>query len=90
MTRQWLALIALLTGLAAVGAPVDAHTAEALSCEIGAAPDVSAACESELASHANILVADRILTQERVPTPLKIMPGLAGETVLIGIDRAYE
>ena len=41
MTRQLLTLFALLTGLAAVGAPLHASEAEALACEI------EASCEKQ-------------------------------------------
>jgi hypothetical protein len=89
MTRQWLALLALLTGLAAVGAPVSAQEAETLSCEIGALTESAAETAT---SHAALHVLSKRSAQLAAVTPtycLLVAAMPAHSSVLIGIDRAH-
>ncbi len=90
MTRQLLALLALLTGLAAVGAPAHAADAEAVACEIGVSIDgahdapVAIASVQMPASHS---------AQRGKATPVQAfadLPLVSTATVLIRIDRAQE
>lgn len=92
MTRQLLALLALLTGLAAAGAPAHAQDAspEALSCEISAALE---AVQSGGETHALIADAPSV-TQQRlsktIQLPLQSVLAVTVPTVMMRIDRAYE
>ena len=90
MTRQWLALIALLTGLAAVGAPVNAQAAQALSCEIGASaeasPDTAARCAAAHLPTLSVTKASKQVQHGELQRPQMPIP----ETVLIEVDRAHK
>lgn len=90
MTRQLLAFLALLTGLAAVGAPVNAAEADALACEIGTS------CEADR-DQTNLEVAREIPSAvlDRASQIVGVGLGDDGDVVkaprtLIQIDRAYE
>lgn len=90
MTRQWLALIALLTGLAAVGAPVNAQAAQALSCEIGASaevsPDTAAHCAAGHLPTLGVTKASKRDQHAEWQRPQMPEP----RTVLIEVDRAHK
>ena len=91
MTRRFLALLALLTGLVALGGTAQASLAEALGC--------SASIAADRPDHA--VGADRIAVQS-VPTTIRAtraaeapagalnVPARLRLPVLMGIERAYE
>ncbi len=90
MTRQLLALLALLTGLAAVGSPAHAADAEAVACEIGVtidcardAPVAIAAVQTPTSNSARRDDANAVHAFQDLPL-------VSTATVLIRIDRAYE
>lgn len=90
MTRQMLALIALLTGLVAVNAPAHAAEAKAVACEIGASLECSsdnscAVSRVELNSdEAKKSVAAIAILQ------LQQLPKVSAPSVRIQVDRAFE
>ena len=90
MRRQLLALLALLTGLAALGTPAHASVAEALSCEIG----VSAHDEDGLQQERQICPDGEVHTPAKRPgeleKPSKKYKRILRPPVLFGVDRAYE
>lgn len=90
MLRRLLACLALITGLAAVGAPASATLAEALCCESGVDAGASAdvvedrtGCPEQ--DRAN--PADTVSSDDR---PIRSAPRLIHMPVLYGVDRAYE
>lgn len=90
MTRQWLAFLALLTGLAAVGAPVNAQAAQALSCEIGAAAEAGNEAQvvaAEISNRAEVPLRSRAVGLDFA---VQNFAPRAHWAVFIGIDRAYE
>lgn len=91
MTRHILALLALLTGLAALGSPAQASLVEALTCN----SSIAASAGEEASSSESLSVRPSPTTlresreveapQGRPATPLALrLP------VLMGIERAYE
>jgi hypothetical protein len=91
MTRHFFALLALLTGLAAIGSPAQASLAEALACDSSiAAAAGDEACGSESvavqAAPASLRATRKAQTPERQPAP----PHALRLPVLMGIERAYE
>jgi len=91
MTRHFFALLALLTGLAAIGSPAQASLAEALTCNssiAAAAGDQASTCECTA-----VRPAPATLRESRaVAAPERRMPAPDGLRlpVLMGIERAYE
>lgn len=91
MTRHIFALLALLTGLAAIGSPAQASLAEALSCDASIAANATdegargevVRVESLRADPRANLGAKPALPAEPAPTALRL-------PVLMGIERAYE
>lgn len=94
MTRQFFALLALLTGLAAFGAPAQATLAEALACDASIAASASddasrseqgrfALAESLPANARASRAAEPAANDPAVPASLRL-------PVLMGIERAYE
>ncbi|MEP2736749.1 MAG: hypothetical protein ABJP34_10675 [Erythrobacter sp.] len=90
MTRQWLALIALLTGLAAVGAPVNAQAAQALSCEIGASATVSSDAAAGNSSAHRPKFSSAKFAAALPQFELLHVQRFAPKTVLIEVDRAHK
>ncbi|MFL0671940.1 MAG: hypothetical protein ACJLS3_11125 [Erythrobacter sp.] len=91
MTRHFFALLALLTGLAAFGAPAHASLAEAFACDASiaaSAPDDTARSE---AGHAESLPANARNSRVDEPEALApVVPASLRLPVLMGIERAYE
>jgi hypothetical protein len=91
MTRHFLAFLALLTGLAALGSPAQASLAEALACNssiTAAAGDEASGSESPAAQTppATIKATRKVAPPERRPA----VPEALRLSVLMGIERAYE
>jgi hypothetical protein len=95
MTRHFFALLALLTGLAALGSPanagIGASLAEALACDssiAAAAGDETCGSESPAAQPVPATLRDtrEVAAPERRPA----MPETLRLPVLMGIERAYE
>lgn len=91
MTRHILALLALLTGLAALGSPAQASLAEALACN----SSVTAACGEEVSgcesAAAQPVPATLQETREvEAPERRPAVPASLRLPVLMGIERAYE
>lgn len=90
MFGRFLACLALLTGLAAVGTPANASVVEALNCEIGFSADAADVqsddgrrCDHEDAGCG----ADEA---DKAKQPAKRSKRVIRPPVLYGIDRAYE
>lgn len=91
MIRPFLALLALLTGLAAFGSPAQASLAEALACDssIAAAAGHETA-GSEAASAACVPATLRESRKVEAPERRPAVPSALRLPVLMGIERAYE
>ena len=91
MTRRFLALLALLTGLVALGGPAQASLAEALACTssvAAASGDERSGVESVAAQPAPAtIIATRAA---EAPCPPPPVPETLRLPVLMGIERAYE
>ena len=91
MTRHILALLALLSGLAAFGSPAQASLVEALACGssiAAAAGDEAASCESVAVQPAPATISATRAVEAPRPAPAK--PDTLRLPVLMGIERAYE
>ena len=91
MTRHILALLALLTGLAAIAGPAQASLAEALACDASiaaAAGDEASGSESAAVqpAPASLRATRAVAAPERRPAA----PASLRLPVLMGIERAYE
>jgi len=91
MTRHFIALLALLTGLAALGSPAQASLAEALACNSSIAAAVG---EDAVAGEcAPVQLAPTTLRESReveAPESRPAIPRALRLPVLMGIERAYE
>jgi hypothetical protein len=91
MTRRFLALLALLTGLVALGGTAQASFAEALACNASiaaAAGDEASGSESVAAQPAPTSL--RETRQIEAPEPRPAPPASLRLPVLMGIERAFE
>lgn len=91
MTRRFLALLALLTGLVALGGTAQASLAEALACSASVAAasgDERAASESVAAQPAPTTISATRAAECGCPPPP--VPESLRLPVLMGIERAYE
>jgi len=91
MTRHFFALLALLTGLAALGSPAQASLVEALACDssiAAAAGEDASGSESAAvqAAPATLGATRAVAAPERRPA----RPAALRLPVLMGIERAYE
>jgi hypothetical protein len=91
MTRHFFALLALLTGLAAVGSPAQASLAEALASNssiAAAAGEETSGSESVAAQAvpATLSATREVATPERRPA----VPEALRLPVLMGIERAHK
>ncbi len=91
MTRHFFALLALLTGLAAIGSPAQASLAEALACDSSIA-----ATAGDNAQHNEAVAAQPVPATihasraVEVPVAVPAQPDGLRLPVLMGIERAYE
>jgi hypothetical protein len=91
MTRHILALLALLTGLAAFGSPAQASLAEALACNssiAAAADDEASGIESAAVQPAPTTLQETREVEAPVSRPAA--PASLRLPVLMGIERAFE
>lgn len=91
MTRRFLAFLALLTGLVALGGPANASLVEALAC----GSSIAAALGDETTSGENVAVQSVPATVQEsreieAPESRPASPGVLRLPVLMGIERAYE
>ena len=91
MTRRFLAFLALLTGLVALGGTAQASLAEALACS----SSITAASGDEAANGESVAVQPSPSTIQatratETPRPLPAVPTALRLPVLMGIERAYE
>lgn len=91
MTRHFFALLALLTGLAAIGSPAQASLAEALACNssIAAAAGEETSGSESLAAQpapATLRATREVASPERRPAT----PEALRLPVLMGIERAHK
>jgi len=90
MTRHFLALIALLSGLAALSGPAHASAHQLSACNVGAAAEAS-----EMRAHVPAQAADSgVKTARRCRETRRIALPLGGcelrLPVLMGVERALE
>ena len=91
MTRRLLALIALLSGLAALHAPAHASRLDQLSYDVQALSEAGAAH-----SGASCLCVrppkkpDRACLKQEKRAPRPVFPGVLPALMVIGVDRALE
>jgi hypothetical protein len=91
MTRRFLALLALLTGLVALGGTAQASLAEALACSssiAAASGDERSASESVAAQPAPATIIATRAAEAECPAPP--VPDTLRLPVLMGIERAFE
>ena len=91
MTRHFFALLALLTGLAALGSPAHASLAEVLTCDSSIA--VAAGYEnsgSETAPERPAPATPRESRKVELPERRAPLPAALRPPVLMGVERAYE
>lgn len=91
MTRRFLALLALLTGLVALGGTAQASLAEALACSASVAAtsgDERAASESVAVQPAPATISATRAAEAPCPPPP--VPESLRLPVLMGIERAFE
>jgi hypothetical protein len=91
MTRRFLALLALLTSLVALGGTAQASLVEALACS----SSIAAACGDERAASENVAVqpAPTTISATRAaeaPCPPRPAPATLRLPVLMGVERALE
>lgn len=91
MTRQLFALLALLSGLAALQAPANASPLAAMASDVQASSQAAransaAVCQCEEAGK----TSKRICPQRKAPLPRLRLFGLLGPSIVIGADRALE
>jgi len=91
MTRHFFALLALLTGLAALGSPAQASLAEVLACDssITAAAGLEDS-GSETAPDRPAPKTPRESRKVELPERRAPLPAVLRPPVLMGIERAYE
>jgi hypothetical protein len=90
MFSRLFACFALVTGLAAIGAPASASEIETLSCQITASIELATpATEAALPSDFNADFRPAPATY-RAERPVIWIAGPLHPTVFYGIDRAYE
>ncbi len=90
MTRQLLALIALLSGLTVLTGQANASAVQSVACEIGVAAD---AAEISVAQRhiGEASIARRALVSASGAVPLAACAACRAQPpVRIGVDRAYE
>lgn len=91
MTRRFLAFLALITGLVALGGPANASLVEALAC--GSSIAASAGDEVQGGEHVAIQSVPATLHESReieAPQSRPATPDALRLPVLMGIERAYE
>jgi len=89
MLRKLLTLLAIVTGLAAAGAPAQAHVAEMASVGIVATTEFAAKCSGQASGVAFVTVRSATRDGERAPCP-KPKPSVVMPPVMLGADRALE
>lgn len=88
MLRQLLTLLALISGLAATGAPAQAPVAGVESVRLVAAVELASKCATP---SSGVALAPRPETTERAKSPCpKPRPTIVLPPVMLGVDRAHE
>lgn len=90
MLRRLLACLALITGLAAIGAPTHASVAEAVSLEIGSSIFASEASAEDRSECPDETARAPRKDPGKVEAPGPKNRRIIKPPVLFGIDRAYE
>lgn len=91
MTRRFLAFLALITGLVALGGPANASLVEALAC--GTSIAAAAGDETQGAEHVAVQPVPATVLESReveAPESRPATPDTLRLPVLMGIERAYE
>lgn len=91
MTRRFLALLALLTGLVALGGTAQASLAEALACSASIA--AATGDEAHGSEHVAAQPVPATISATRAveaPATAPVVPPSLRLPVLMGIERAYE
>ena len=91
MTRQLLAFLALLSGLAALNGPAHAAATETMACNasVAVSADSDIASEQDRTSSTLAIATARDSSSAAMPRAI-VSDVLNIRPVLIGIDRAYE
>jgi len=91
MRRHLLALIALMTGLAAIGHPAHASLADALSSDVDVAANASDSASGDACpcSEPDAKQSTRCSAGDRKPTKTPV-PAKLRLPVLMGVERAIE
>lgn len=89
MLRRLLTLLAILSGLAAAGTPVQAHVSELASVRLVATAELATKCSSASSGVAFVEARSATKDGEKAPCP-KPKPPVVLPPVMIGPDRALE
>ena len=90
MIGRLLACIALLTGLAAVGATANASAADTFDCEIGVVLDAAKDTAEDTLSCHHDRGEETSKGEDKAKKPTRRPGPLLRPPVLYGVDRAYE
>lgn len=90
MFGRFLACIALLTGLAAVGTSANAAVADTLDCEIGVVLDAAKDAADDVSQCHHDRAEEGSKGEDKAKKPARRPGRLIRPPVLYGIDRAYE
>ncbi|MXP42443.1 hypothetical protein GRI75_12410 [Altererythrobacter soli] len=88
MLRQLLTLLALISGLAATGAPAQTHVADVQNVRLVAAAELAAKCTTTVGTLA-LRPAPEMDGRAKSPCP-KPRPPIVLPPVMLGVDRAHE
>lgn len=90
MFRRILACLALLSGLAVIGAPANASLGEQLACETGisakASDSATQDCRAREQRQIRRFAATPVIARQLAPRPRYLAPS----PVITGVDRALE
>lgn len=90
MTRHFFALLALITGLAALGSPAAASLAEALTCDASVAAAAGEDGSGETVPVGPPAATSRVSRSTQAPECRPAVPAGLRLPVLMGIERAFE
>lgn len=90
MTRQFFALLALLSGLAALQAPAQAARFDSLACNVQALSQVAKSQVSAVSECAIGVAARKRTGIAPRPSRFALFSGIAPQPIHIRVDRAHE
>lgn len=89
MLRQLLTLLALVSGLAATGAPAQAHVPDVQNVRLVVAAELASKCAAIPSSGIALAPVPQTTKRAKSPCP-KPRPTIVLPPVMLGVDRAHE